>query len=373
MKSFLALLIPILFLALVGFTAVYLSRRFGFFFGAESYTWFYWFFSLLIVGVLFGSISMTMATSTIGHLVYMLAGLLLGYITYLLFSTLLIDLAGLFVKIKPLYMGYLSLGLALIVTLYGFANARNVKLTSVDIPVQGLEKPVKAMHLTDIHLGHYRGKKFFDKVINLTKEQNPEVIFFTGDLFDATFALKEDVIASLRSLEVPFYFVEGNHDLYTGVRRIKDMVRRHGGVVLENEVTTWNDVQIIGLNHMLADNQAFDMHASDENGNTVKSVLERLDIDPGKPAVLLHHSPDGDQYAKKAGVDLYLAGHTHGWQMFPATLFARALFKYNRGLHHFEGMPIYVCLGAGTFGPPLRVGTFSEVTIINLVPQSTEQ
>ena len=87
------------------------------------------------------------------------------------------------------------------------------------------------------------------------------------------------------------------------------------------------------------------------------------------PLILLHHGPAGIKYAAEAGVDLYLAGHTHGGQMFPATLVARAIFEYNKGLHKFRNTYIHVCEGTGTFGPPMRVGTISEMTILNLIPK----
>ncbi len=369
MKAFLSIALPVFFLSLFVFATIYMSRRFGWYFGASSPKGYYWFFSLLVIIVLFINLGLTMATSGFAHIVYMISGVLLGLLTYLFFFTLLIDLIGLFVKVKPLYSGIASIGLATLVTAYGLIHAGNIRMTSIDVPIQGLTRPVKAMHLSDIHMGHYWSKAFFQQVMDLTNKQNPEVIFFTGDLFDSRYALKDSNLDPLNNLDIPFFFVEGNHDVYTGVEEIKEMVRRKGVIVLENETTSWGEFQIIGLNHMLADDEAFDMHATDEAGETVKSVLEKLDTDPDKPTILLHHSPDGDQYAEKAGVDLFLAGHTHGGQMFPGTLFAEALFKYNRGIHDFKSMKIFVSLGAGTFGPPLRVGTFSEITIVNLIPK----
>ena len=367
MNIFLNIILPLLYLGLLVLATIYLSRRYALFFGAQSLTAYYWFFSLLVLGALVVSLSMTMTTSGIGHLIYMLAGILLGYITYLLFSTLVVDLLGLLIKIRPIYMGVGAIVLAALITIYGFIHARDIKLTHKEIPLKGLSHPVRAVHLTDTHIGHYRGKAFFQKVMDLTKAQNPDVIFFTGDLFDATWALNDSCLTPLDDLDIPFFFVEGNHDIYSGVEKIKNMVRKKGMTVLENEVTQWKEIQIVGLNHMLADENTFDPHATDEKG-TVKSVLSRLEIDSDKPTILLHHSPDGDKYANKVGVDLFLAGHTHGGQMFPGTLFAEMLFKYNKGLYDYENMKIFVCLGVGTFGPPLRVGTYSEITVLNLVP-----
>ncbi|MFI3317379.1 MAG: hypothetical protein SNF93_07440, partial [Rikenellaceae bacterium] len=84
-------------------------------------------------------------------------------------------------------------------------------------------------------------------------------------------------------------------------------------------------------------------------------------------SILLHHNPVGATYAAENGINLYLAGHTHAGQLFPATLVAGLMFEYNKGLYEYdENMQIYVSQGTGTFGPPMRLGTHSELTIINL-------
>jgi len=66
-------------------------------------------------------------------------------------------------------------------------------------------------------------------------------------------------------------------------------------------------------------------HPSDDS-RTIKSVLALLHLKDGMPSVLLHHSPAGAQYAAANGIDLMIAGHTHGGQFFPGTLVATAIF-----------------------------------------------
>ncbi|MFV0590922.1 MAG: hypothetical protein ACK5M7_06020 [Draconibacterium sp.] len=96
---------------------------------------------------------------------------------------------------------------------------------------------------------------------------------------------------------------------------------------------------------------------------------KQLNIFPEQPTVLLHHSPDGIEYANRHGVDLYLAGHTHNGQLFPFNLLVPLFYKYNKGLSDFKGTNIYVSQGAGAFGPPMRVGTISEMPFITLKPE----
>ena len=100
---------------------------------------------------------------------------------------------------------------------------------------------------------------------------------------------------------------------------------------------------------------------------TIEEVLPTLKVDRDRASLLLHHNPVGIEYAAENGINLYLAGHTHAGQMFPATLIAKMMFEFNKGLYRYnDTTQIYVSQGSGTFGPPMRLGTHSEVTILNL-------
>ena len=127
-------------------------------------------------------------------------------------------------------------------------------------------------------------------------------------------------------------------------------------------------MQIVGLSHMLADRNSFDMHAS-EHSPTIAETLPQIKTDKDKPLVLLHHAPNGVEYAHRAGVDLYLSGHTHAGQIFPFNYLANLIFDYNRGLHTYKETLLLVSEGVGTFGPPFRLGTKSEIIRLSLVPK----
>lgn len=313
-------------------------------------------------------IPLSNTTNNFGSLIYMLAALTMGAFLYLTLSVMLVDLVKLFTTFQPRTYGFAALTITFLVIIGGVLNAWNIRVTNQEIKLVGLSSEIRAAHLSDIHVGHFRGEKFVQKIVDKTNEQNVDVVFITGDLFDGRINLTKEDLAPLAKLDAPVYFVDGNHDKYTGVKTIKSMLKEIGVNVLENEVTHFSELQIIGLNHMRADNKAFNMHAG-ENGSTIKSTLENLNIFVEKPTVLLHHSPDGIQYANKNGVDLYLAGHTHAGQLFPVKYIAHLLFDYNKGLHDYKGTKIYVSQGIGTFGPPMRVGTKSELAVITLKPE----
>lgn len=368
MKNIVFILLFFTFFGVLIGANIYLSRRFAWYFGVESAARFYILFAFLTIFMIGGIIAFTNSMTVIGSILYSMAAISMGVMLYLLLSTMMVDVFHFIVKLQPRIYGLLAIGLTLLFSILGIWTASNLKVTKIDVPIKGLTAEIRAMHMSDIHIGHCRGKKFLQKIVDKTNDQNPDVVFLTGDLFDGRAKLTEENLTPLKQLNMPVFFVEGNHDKYTGASLIKQYLRNINVRVLENELTQFSELQIIGLNHMLADTNSTDMHATGERA-TIKNVLQNLDVEPSKPTVLLHHSPDGVQYANEKGVDLYLAGHTHAGQLFPINFIAGLLFAYNKGLHNYNGTRIFVSAGAGTFGPPMRLGTKSEITLITLKPE----
>lgn len=367
MKRLFPFLFLLLFLGILIGANSYLIYRFDFYFSIENAKILYFLFPTLTLLMIFGVFPFSNSTSRAGSLVYIVSASTMGVLLYLLISVLAVDFLSLFIKFQPGLMGITVLAITLLFSAYGILNSWNLHVTKLQVAITGLTKDVRVMHLSDIHLGHFRGKNFLQKIVDKTNEENVDVVFITGDLFDGRIRLTKETLAPLTQLKAPAFFIEGNHDRYTGVNTIKNLLRQINVNVLENEIALWGELQIIGLNHMRADGETFNMHAAG-NSSTIKGTLGRLPILKNKPSILLHHSPDGIKYANQYGVDLYLAGHTHAGQLFPVKFIAGLIFQYNKGLHDFKGTKIFVSQGAGTFGPPMRVGTKSEITLINLIP-----
>jgi uncharacterized protein len=367
MKQFIPIIFLIIFLGILISANIYLSRRFSFFFNINNVKVLYVISGLLTVSMITGVIANSNSVSNAGSIFYITAGLLMGVLLYLLLSTITIDILRLFTNFKPVVYGVLVISITLALSIYGVWNSYNLKVNKIDIHIEQLNKSVKIMHLSDIHLGHFRGKNWLEHIVKKTNENNVEAVFITGDLFDGRINLNNSTLDPLRKLNAPVYFVEGNHDNYSGIQTIKKHLRETGVIVLENELTMLGELQIIGLNHMLADTDAVNMHPG-SNSQTIRSVLPQLNINEELPSILLHHSPDGIKYANDSGINVYLAGHTHAGQLFPITYIAKLIFPYNKGLHNYNNTKIFVSQGAGTFGPPMRIGTESEITLINLMP-----
>lgn len=368
MRQFIPLLILIIFLVILVSANIYLGRRFAWYFDIRKSWSLYLLFATLTIFMIAGIMVFTNAEGSFANITYSAAAITMGFLLYLVLSVGAVDIFRLLVKLKPSQYGIITLLLALIISGFGIWNAVHKRVREVEINLAGLRHEITAVQLSDIHIGHFWGVKTLQNIVNKTNALNPEVVFITGDLFDGRIRLNQQSLEPLKKLNAPVYFVEGNHDGYSGAEEIKKMLREIDITVLENEVTHFSELQIIGLNHMRADDQSAGRRAT-ANRPSIETTLNELNIFSEQPTILLHHSPDGIEYANKHGIDLYLAGHTHAGQLFPMNFIVPLFYKYNKGLYQYNNTQIYVSQGTGAFGPPMRVGTFSEITLLKLKPE----
>ncbi|MDR2349854.1 MAG: hypothetical protein LBF41_04410, partial [Deltaproteobacteria bacterium] len=129
-----------------------------------------------------------------------------------------------------------------------------------------------------------------------------------------------------------------------------------------------NGINLIGLEYMNADLSTDDAHRV--NDLTIAEELPKIKTNPALPRVLIHHSPVGMEYAIKEKIPVMLTGHTHGGQFFPGQFLINARFPNYKGRYDFNGLTLLVSRGLGTFGPPIRIGTFSEMQFVTLTPDT---
>jgi uncharacterized protein len=150
------------------------------------------------------------------------------------------------------------------------------------------------------------------------------------------------------------YFVAGNHEEFTDPAKYLDAVRGAGIRVLHNEKVIIDGMQFVGV----------DYRAS-ARPRRFESILRDAALDSNRASILLSHAPHQLEVAERAGVSLQLSGHTHRGQMIPFRWMVERIFgPYAYGLHRFGKMMVYTSCGAGTWGPPLRVGTDPEIVLI---------
>jgi predicted MPP superfamily phosphohydrolase len=253
----------------------------------------------------------------------------------------------------------LFFSLALLVSCYGLLNARWIRIRRVPIHLPNLPSSWRGrtvLLFSDFHLGHINGAGFSRRIAAMAARLNPDMILIPGDLFDGTHCDPDRLAAPLKQLSPPFgiYFSTGNHDEFGGAAQYTSAITRAGIRVLTNEKTTVDGLQIIGIPYH---DSTFPIR--------VKATLEALSPAEGQASILLNHAPTRLPIVEQAGVSLQLSGHTHGGQIFPCTWFTRRIFgKFTHGLHNFGALQVYTSYGAGTWGPPMRVGTSSEIVLL---------
>ncbi len=363
--------IPTLVIAVVALGAYYVARRLAWAFSWSAW-WTFAVTALVAVGAFAGMVIIMKSnyTGVLSGVLSNVSNITLGAMLILVTVLLVMEVVQVFAHFRPLVFGVVAVSLTAVLTIYSLVNAQWMRVYRQDVELPNLEQPLRIAHVTDIHLGHYWGEGALARMAYLIEREGVDAVVITGDMFDGRANLNPKALEPLRRITAPIYFVEGNHDGYTGVYEIKALLVDRDIHVLSNEVLNFKGLQIVGLDYLIPDEQSRDTFHGSKNRRTMQGVLGRLPIDKSKAIILLHHNPVGANYAAQSGVNLYLAGHTHGGQIFPVTLIAELMFEYNRGLYRYDdNMQIYVSQGVGTFGPPMRLGTHSEITILNLTPQ----
>ncbi|MDD2530715.1 MAG: metallophosphoesterase [Bacteroidales bacterium] len=348
MKYITSILLMTLTIALMIGAIIYLSNRFTLYFPYLQKKSWLWIFSSLLILSLLGMIAFSTTSNPLGRLVFILGGIICSLLLFMLLANLITDLFNLIFRFSVGKRALFSIGLVVVLIAIGFWNAYSIKIKEISIPIQGLSKEIRALHLTDIHLGNYWGKNQAKRIVSKVNELKPDVIFNTGDMFDskAHFGKKEDVLEPFKSQSLPHYFVYGNHDEHVGTKTVIQQMRNANINVLLNEIVFFGELQLIGLNNMIPDKNSFDPHAN-PNSETIEQTLNSLDVDKQAPTIVLHHRPEGVKYMQGKGADLLLSGHTHAGQIFPFTLIAKLMFGYNSGAYKYEDMDIYVSEGIG--------------------------
>ena len=351
-------------LILVLGTNIYLPWRLGNLFSLQNKIWLY---ILFAVGIISAFVSMSLKTRFSNILVsiyYNLATTWIGFFLFMCCLLVLLEITLLIHKFPPKQTGVVFVSLAALLTIYSMINAQFFRVSSEDIPLQKLENEIKIVQISDVHLGVSRSKNYLAKIVKKTNEINPDFVVITGDLADSKRALSQNMFTPLKDLKMPAFFVYGNHDVYVGLDEIIKRLNECNVKVLQNEVIDIMGITLVGINYMRADDSVYDPHqVTDE---TIIEILPTLDMHHDKPIVMLHHGPWGISYMNQYGVDLVLAGHTHGGQIFPISFMANKIFPYNKGLHEYNGTYIYVSQGVATYMPRMRLGTKNEINVINL-------
>jgi len=295
----------------------------------------------------------------------------MGLLSFALVFLILRDLASFVVPtdLRTETVSLLILAGSAALFLLGFLCAQyGVRLRRVAVPIEQLPpelQGLKILQISDLHVGPTIRKPFVEKLVKMAAEAAPDLVVFTGDFADGRVRDLEGEVAPLAALRAPLgkYYVPGNHEYYWGGVSWIDKARDLGFTPLINahEIVRKDGkaLAIAGVPDPTANGFGLE-------GPNLDRALAGIP-DEAFPRIFLCHQPILSADAERRGVTLQISGHTHGGQFFPWTLVASWVHRFNAGLHRLGALWIYVSRGTGYWGPPVRVGSPAELTLLGLL------
>lgn len=348
-----------------------------------------WTMAFLAIAIFPSALLVRAYTNIFTGFLYQVTSVWTGLFIYLFMAAILTWLifgVGCLFRFSP-NMRIVSIGLVLlvvVVTVVGMWRAKHPIVKRIDVKIDTLPDHWRnrtIVHLSDVHLGVINGTGFLRRVVEQVNSLEPDLILITGDLFDGMAGELSSFPGLLNSLKASkgVFFVTGNHEGYLGLDDPLSVMKETDIRVLDDEIVDLEGLQIVGISYPEYQRQ-----------NNVRNLLEESGaFDSSKPSILLYHTPTNIEednkdrieqqnraywspdttmtLAKEVGIDLQLSGHTHKGQLFPFGFLTRRIYNgYDYGLHRDGRFHIYVTSGVGTWGPPMRIGSSSEIVAIRL-------
>lgn len=242
------------------------------------------------------------------------------------------------------------------------------RIRHVDLPLAELPPALdgfRIAQISDLHIGPTIRVGYVSRVVRLTNGLGADLVALTGDIFDGSVAALAAHATPLAQLAQRgrVCYVPGNHEYYWDAAAWSQWCERHGMAVLLNRGIL---VDVGGASLLVAG--VTDPAARFKNQGPLPDPALAAAAGQGAAVrLLLAHQPQIAEAAAAAGFDVQLSGHTHAGQFFPWTLVVRFVHRHYAGLGKCGRMWVYVSPGTGTWGPPVRLGTVPEITLLRLV------
>jgi uncharacterized protein len=316
------------------------------------------------------------ASSAFSEWVFRIGTFWLAFMLYLLMAVIVIDLVRLvnllFHFLPPItasfksIAGITAISLVSIIVIAGYINARNVVVKEIPITIYKKvngNPDMKVLMVSDIHLGALIGERREKRLLDIVREQHPDLVLICGDLIDSEIApvLRKNLGKHIQEIKTPMgvYAITGNHEYIGGITQSLKYLRSINiTMLLDSVVTLPNGVQLVGRN---------DRSANGFGSDKQKPLHELLTgIDYEKPIFVMNHQPYNLDEAVNENVDLHLSGHTHHGQLWPFNYITNAMFELSWGFMKKGDTNFYVSSGFGTWGPSVRLGNRPEVVVFHI-------
>ena len=316
-------------------------------------------------------------SSVFTDILNIIGGFWMAFMLYSILFLLLSDLIAVSLKIPGILnsnnimvyrkWAFLSAsGISVILIVYGFINALHPAVTKYDITINKEADEIKTLRIaavSDIHLGSIIRKRSIKILSEMLEDMHPDVVFLLGDIVDGELGpvLRGDLLEYFTGPHTKdgLYAITGNHEFIGGGDRTIPYIESKGIRVLKDEMVILpGGIQLIGR----LDRDARRFYSKERM--TLKELMK--DIDHSLPIIVLDHQPFNLEESEKQGVDLQLSGHTHNGQMWPLTYITRKIYEVSYGYLKKGDTRYIVSSGFGLWGPRVRLGSKSEVLLINV-------
>lgn len=280
----------------------------------------------------------------------------IGVAQLLLMLVLAGELLLIFTAIAPITIGLVVVALVSLLSAYGLYKAWKPRVVRVALKSAKISRSYRFVQISDVHIGS-RNPRFLKTIIQQVNAQKADFLCITGDFIDQP-GITAKQLEALTEFSGEIYFCIGNHEKYEDLEDIIRRLESLGVIVLRDKMVQAGELQIVGID-------------DSPDPQQVANLLPTISIDDEKYSILLYHRPHGLTDASEVGVDLKLSGHTHNGQIKPFNWAVNMKFQYRKGRYDHTSSKghqtvLYVNEGTGTWGPTMRLGTQSEITVFDL-------
>lgn len=284
-----------------------------------------------------------------------------AWLVFLLYTTILLIIADVTRLIFPsLQHGTLyALGATTLLLIYGYINYQNPHIEHIEVTTT---KPMQAeryriVMASDIHLGYGTTRNDLARYVELINKQKGDVLVIVGDLIDNSLkpVIEENMCEEFQHIEAPdgIFLAPGNHEYISNMSAVEEYLSKSNIRLLRDSVVSLANINIIGR---------------DDRSNHHRAELENLlaKCDTSHPTILLDHQPYSIAESAQHGIDIHLSGHTHRGQIWPLSWLTDAIYEQSHGYRTWEECHTIVSSGLSLWGPPFRIGTQSELWVIDI-------
>lgn len=253
-----------------------------------------------------------------------------------------------------------------LIVFLGNVNKRNIKIKDLELTLPKGNSKISELNVvmaSDIHLSPIDGEKLLTIIIDKMNSLNPDIVLLAGDIVDdkALILNQRRIGESFRRLKTRYgaYSINGNHEFINGVEASDKYAEQFGIKFLQDSYEL-----IDSSFYIIGREDATMPQFTDKERKSLNEIVSGLDNN--YPKILLDHTPVKLEQAEQNGIDLQLSGHTHHGQIWPANIITSIIYELSWGYIKKGKTHYYVSSGAGTWGPPVRTGSSSEIVNIKI-------